>query len=85
MDALIICAAVFFALILLILIVCFVCFRMVFYSPKRVPLGEDEYEIPEGEIYEPYREKMTEWMKELRRMPHEEFSPREAMKGAHVP
>lgn len=56
-----------------------------FYSPKRVPLGEDEYEILEGEIYEPYREKMIEWMKELRRMPHEEFSPREAMKGAHVP
>ena len=45
---------------------------MVFHSPKRKPLGPDEYEIPEGEIYEVYREDMIEWTKEIRAMPHED-------------
>ena len=51
----------------------FYCYRRIFYSPKRKPLGEDEYEIPEGEIYEPYRAQMIEWIKAVRAMPHEEI------------
>ena len=50
-----------------------VCFLMVFYSPKRRKLGEDEYEIPEGDIYEVYREDMIEWTKQIRSMPHEDI------------
>lgn len=54
----------------------FICFMMVFYSPKRKPLGPDEYEIPEGEIYEVFREDMIAWTKEIRAMPHEDISIR---------
>ncbi len=57
-----------------ILLFSFVCFMIVFYSPKRKPLGEDEYEIPKGEIYEVYRDYMVEWAKKSRSMPHEDIS-----------
>jgi pimeloyl-ACP methyl ester carboxylesterase len=49
---------------------------MVFYSPKRKPLGPDEYEIPEGEIYEVFREDMIAWTKSIRSMPHEDIEIR---------
>ena len=53
-----------------------VCFFKVFYSPKRKPLGEDEYEIPDGRIYEPFREVIVNWIKELRAMPKEQMEIR---------
>ncbi len=59
-------------LVATMLITSFVCFMMVFYSPKRKPLGPDEYEIPEGEIYEVFREDMIGWTKAIRAMPHED-------------
>ncbi len=62
---------VLLALFIIILLISFICFRKVFYSPKRKVLDEDEYEIPPGEIYEPYREAMIGWMKETRAMPKE--------------
>ena len=62
------------AIAAIILIASFVCFMMVFYSPKRKPLGPDEYEIPEGEIYEVYRDDMIAWTKQIRSMPHEDIS-----------
>ena len=46
---------------------------MVFYSPKRKQLDDDEYEIPSGEIYERYREDMVAWTKAIRSMPHEDL------------
>ena len=48
-----------------------ICFLIVFYSPKRRPLGPDEYEIPPGKIYEPFREDMVAWTKQIRSMPYE--------------
>lgn len=59
---------------LLCLSVSFYCFMRVFYSPTRKPLGDDEYDIPPGEVYEPYRDEMIAWMKEIRAMPHENVS-----------
>ena len=47
------------AIVAAVLIASFVCFMMVFYSPTRKPLGPDEYEIPEGDIYEVFREDMS--------------------------
>ena len=47
-----------------------VIFFKIFYSPKRKPLGADEYETPHGRIYEPYREQMIAWMKEMRTTEH---------------
>ena len=61
------------ALLALILLVAYLCFRMAFYVPNHKPVGSDEYPIPEGEIYEPFREKMVGWMKQTRQLPHEDF------------
>ena len=58
----------------LILIGALICFFMAFYSPKRKPLEKDEYAIPNGSIYEPYRDEMVGWMKENRARPREMFS-----------
>lgn len=48
------------------------CFRLAFYVPPRKALPSDVIETPEGEIYEPYREKMENWIREARAMPHED-------------
>lgn len=60
------------AVLLLILLVTFVCFLIVFYSGKRRELGKDEYSIPPGEVYLPYRDRMLEFMKKTRELPCEE-------------
>lgn len=54
-----------------VLLTAYICFRMAFYADRR-PIGE-EYPIPEGEIYEPYRDQMVAWMKETRATPHEDM------------
>lgn len=48
------------------------CFFKVFYVPNRDPADPDRYEIPDGKIYEPYREDMVRWTKMIRGMPREE-------------
>lgn len=61
------------ALIVLVLVVAFICFYMAFFVPKHGPVAMDDYTIPKGEIYEPFREQMVQWMKEVRALPHEDF------------
>ena len=61
-------------LVVLVLLICAICFYMAFYSPKRKPLGPDEFSIPDGQVYEPFREKMVTWIKEARAMPHEDVT-----------
>ena len=60
----------------LILIASFICFMKVFYSPKRKPLPKGEYDIPEGDIYEVFREDMVRWQKQLSEMKCERFEIR---------
>ena len=62
-------------LIALILMISYICYRMAFYAPPRKPMGE-AIEIPEGEIYEVFREPMERWAKEVRAMPRQSFSIR---------
>ena len=62
------------ALLLLTLAISYYCYRRVFFSPPRKPMAADEYEIPPGKIYEVYRDKMVNWMKETRAMPCERVS-----------
>lgn len=59
-------------LAVMVLLTAYICFRMAFYADRK-PSGE-EYPIPEGEIYEPYRDQMVAWMKETWAMPHEDMS-----------
>lgn len=58
---------------LLILLTVYICFRMAFYADRKAKKNEEEYPIPEGKIYEPYRQQMVQWMKECRALPQEEI------------
>ena len=61
-------------LALLILLISYLCFRRAFYVPHKVIIGPDDYPIPEGDIYEPHREQMVAWMKEVRSLPRQHFT-----------
>lgn len=50
------------------------CFLLIFYNFRFKE--KEEYPIPKGEIYEPYREDMINWIKEVRALPKREFSIR---------
>lgn len=56
----------------LILLTCFICFYMAFFVTK--PKSDEEFSLPPGEIYEPYRDIMINWMKEVRNIPHRDVS-----------
>ncbi|MBQ9861086.1 MAG: alpha/beta hydrolase [Clostridia bacterium] len=56
-----------------ILLISFVCFCMAFFVPKREATDE-EYPIPPGRVYEPYRDTMVKWMKEVRTLSYEDVS-----------
>jgi len=56
--------------ILAVLLIAYICYRMAFYSPPR-PEMSDKIELPVGEIYEAYREKMENWARETRAMKKE--------------
>jgi len=51
-----------------------ICFFRIFYSKKRRPLGEDEFETFDGEAYDPHRENMVALMREIRAMPYIDVS-----------
>ena len=63
-------AGISIAMILLILLISFLCFRMAFYAPRKKK-SDEAFKLPNGAIYERYRDVMIGWMKELRAMPHE--------------
>jgi len=67
-------AGFLFVLALAVLLVAYVCFRIAFYTPKRPAEPSDAIEIPKGEIYEPFRDCMENWVREVRAMPCEEMS-----------
>ena len=58
------------AVLAILLLVTYWCYRMAFYADRSIP--QEEYPLPKGEIYEPFREKMIQWIKETREMPHED-------------
>lgn len=68
-----------FLWILLILMVVtlaasFICYRIVFYAHPSTPPGPEEYDIPDGAIYEPHREQMTLWQKQMHALPCRTFT-----------
>ena len=54
----------------IVILISYGCYRFAFYVPPRKPLTEDVIETPKGPAYEPYREKMENWVREARKMPH---------------
>lgn len=62
-------------LLAIALVTSYICFYLIFYSNrKKESKNTEEFPIPDGEIYEPHREQMVAWMKEVRAMPHTEHS-----------
>ncbi len=61
------------ALALLFLLVLWICFSLTFFVFKKQVYGPDDYDIPPGAAYEPYRDTMIAWMKEVRAVPYEEM------------
>ena len=59
-------------LAVLCLLAMLACWHMAFYVPPRKPGNKDIVETPEGKIYDPYREKMEQWVRDARALPHEE-------------
>ena len=62
------------AALLLVLATSLICFLKVFYTSRREKWPE--YPVPAGEIYAPHHEKMIEWIKLARALPHKEVSIR---------
>ena len=56
------------------LLTAYICYRMAFYVPKCARLPRETIETPDGAIYDPYRGKMEQWIRESRAMPSEELS-----------
>ncbi len=62
------------AVAVLMLLTAFACFYMACHSRSRRPIGEEEYPMPPGKIYEPFYPQFEQWMRELRALPHEEIA-----------
>lgn len=60
-----------FLVLALITLASYICFSMVFKTPKRKILKEDEYDFPPGDIYEPYYPQMKIWTDSIRSMKRE--------------
>lgn len=60
--------------ILLSLLTAYICFYIAFYVPRRNNEATDAIIIPEGDIYEPYRDQMVKWIKDARALKHEDVS-----------
>ena len=58
----------------MVLLIAYVCYRMAFFASREEEENADEFAIPEGDIYEPFRDVMVQWMKEARAMPHDEIT-----------
>ena len=76
---------VFYAIlcaVTLVLLLSLFFFFLIFYASRRNK-PQEEYPIPPGKVYEPYRDVMVRWMKQLRAMPCKEFSIR-SYDGLHL-
>lgn len=57
----------------LVLFVSYICFRIVFYVPRKSEVTSNELPVPTGKIYEPYHHLMRRWIKEARGFPSQDF------------
>ena len=57
---------------ILLLGLAYLCYRLAFFS-NRNKKETEEYPIPPGKVYEPYRDTMIGWIKDVRNTPHEDI------------
>ena len=75
MTELLIALGVVLSVGFLILLGAYICYLMTFYSsPKRPEVKKRDYPLPDGAEYEPFHEQITEWVKNMRALPHREVS-----------
>ena len=68
---------IFLALaVLAVPVIAYICYRMAFYAPPRKPRDPDAFDLPEGDIYEPFREVMEGYARQMRALPYETFEIR---------
>ena len=65
--------SILITLILLVLLISYICFRMVFYVPRKNVVSTDEVPLPEGKIYEPYHPMMKQWILDARNLPYKDY------------
>lgn len=56
----------------LVLVIARICFHLAFNVTGTRETPGEEFPIPPGKVYEPYRDIMVSWMKETRALPHDE-------------
>lgn len=61
-------------LALLTLLTAYICYRITFYSPQYKDGSRKKFDLPNGEIYLPHQEKMTQWQENLQTLPHQSVS-----------
>ncbi len=65
------------ALLLLLsaaLVITYICFRLAFYAPDREPEKIGVGDLPEGEVYDPFKEQMEKWLQQTKGMTFQEYS-----------
>lgn len=61
---------------LAVVLIAYACYRKAFYNPRVKNKDPEQIEIPNGEIYEPFREVMTDWVRWTRSLTHEKVEIR---------
>lgn len=62
------------AIIATVFLIAYICFKLTFYVKECDKKPREEFPIPDGEIYKPWRETMIGWMKSTRALKYEAFS-----------
>ena len=65
--------SVILVIVAVIVGVSYYCYRRLFYSPKRIPLKDDEYELPDGKEYESVKDEIIAWVKWKRALEQEDI------------
>ena len=73
MNILVTILSIALILAILVLLISYICFRIVFYVPRKNKIISDELPVPDGKIYEPYHDMMRHWIKEARGFDQEHF------------
>lgn len=63
--------SVVITILIVVLLTSYICFLKVFRTPKRKVLGKGEYDLPPGDIYEPFYPQMKIWIDSIRSMDRE--------------
>ena len=61
-------------ILVVFLLICYICYRMAFYAPPRKARPKDYIDLPPGKVYEPFYPRMTDWVREVRKLPRQHFA-----------